>query len=101
MIEEINTLTPPRSRNVVRTNVQTGAKIHKDRRRKTLGEDIGELRRGGNVKYTDSPKSDPFPDEVKVDFHVLGTLMLNGVGGEVDGADVVAVDEAGRIQRVV
>jgi len=26
---------------------------------------------------------------------VLGSLMLDGVGGEVDGADVVAVDEAG------
>ena len=53
------------------------------------------------MKYTDSPKSDPFPDEVKVDFHVLGTLMLNGVGGEVDGADVVAVDEAGSFQRMM
>ena len=53
------------------------------------------------MKYTDSPKSDPFSDEVKVDFHVLGTLMLNGVGGEVDDANVVAVDEAGRIQRVM
>ena len=53
------------------------------------------------MKYTDSPKGDPFPDEVKVDFHVLGTLMLNGVGGEVDGADVVAVDEAGRFQRMM
>ena len=53
------------------------------------------------MKYTDSPKSDPFPDEVKVDFHVLGTLMLNRVGGEVDGADVVAVDEAGGLQRLM
>jgi hypothetical protein len=40
-------------------------------------------------------------DEVKVDFHVLGALMLNGVGGEVDGADVIAVNEGGRLQRVV
>jgi len=53
------------------------------------------------VKHMDDPKGDPFSDEVKVDFHMLGTLMLNGVGGEVDGADVVAVDEAGRIQRVM
>jgi hypothetical protein len=44
---------------------------------------------------------DPFLEEVEVDFHVLGALMLNGVGGEVDGVDVVTVDEAGRIQRVV
>ena len=53
------------------------------------------------MKHTDSPKGDPFPNEVEVDLHVLGALMLNGVGGEVDGADVVAVDEAGRIQRMM
>jgi hypothetical protein len=75
--------------------------IHKYRRRKPLGEDIGKLRRGGNMKNTDGSNGDPFPNEVEVDFHVLGALMLNGVGGEVDGANVVAVDEAGRIQRMV
>ena len=101
MIEEINTLTPPRSRNVVGTNVQAGAKIHEDRGGKTLGEDIGELRRGGNMKHTDSPKGDPFPNEVEVDLHVLGALMLNGVGGEVAGADIVAVDEACGVQGMV
>ena len=47
------------------------------------------------MEHTDSPNGDPFPDEVEVDFHVLGSLMLDGVGGEVDGADVVVVDEAG------
>ena len=49
------------------------------------------------MEHTDSPNGDPFPDEVEVDFHVLGSLMLDGVGGEVDGADVVAVDEAGEL----
>jgi hypothetical protein len=53
------------------------------------------------MKNTDNPNRDPFPDEVKVDFHVLGALMLNGVGGEVDDANIITVDEAGRIQRVV
>ena len=47
------------------------------------------------MKHTNSTNSNAFSDEVEVDFHVLGALMLNGVGGEVDGADVVAVDEAG------
>jgi hypothetical protein len=60
-------------------------------------KDIGELRHGGNMKNMDDSNGDPFPNEVEVDFHVLGALMLNGVGGEVDGADVVVVDEAGRI----
>jgi len=53
------------------------------------------------MKNTDGSNGDPFPDEVEVDFHVLGSLMLNRVGGEVDGADVVAVDEADRLQRVM
>jgi len=53
------------------------------------------------MKHTDSPKGDPFPNVVEVDLHVLGALMLNGVGGEVDGADVVAVDEGGRGQWVM
>jgi hypothetical protein len=31
-------------------------------------------------------------DEMKINLHMLRVLMLNGVGGEVHGADVVAVD---------
>ena len=41
-------------------------------------------------KITDS---DPVAKEVQVDLHMLRPLMLNGVGGEIHGADVVAVDE--------
>ena len=48
------------------------------------------------MKNPDCTHGDTFTDEVKVDFHVLGALMLNGVGGEVAGADIVAVDEACR-----
>jgi hypothetical protein len=32
---------------------------------------------------------------------MLGALMLNGVGGEIYGTDVVAIDEACRRQRLV
>jgi hypothetical protein len=35
-----------------------------------------------------------FPDEMEADLDMLCTLVLNGVGGEVDGADVVTVDES-------
>jgi hypothetical protein len=35
-----------------------------------------------------------FLDEVEVDIDVLCTLVLNGVGGEVDNADVVTIDES-------
>jgi hypothetical protein len=40
-------------------------------------------------------------DEVQVDLHMLGALVLDGVGGEVDGADVVAVDEGAPGERAV
>jgi len=72
-------------------------KIHENKGREPLSEDIGELRRGGHMKNTNCTHGDSFTDEVKVNFHMLGALMLNGVGGEVDGADIVVVDEAGRV----
>jgi hypothetical protein len=34
-----------------------------------------------------------FQHKVEVDLDMLHTLVLNGVGGEVDGANVVVVDE--------
>jgi len=37
------------------------------------------------MEYTNSPNGDAF-----------GALVLYRVGGEVDGADIVAVDKAGR-----
>ena len=53
------------------------------------------------MKNSDCTHGDTFTDEVNVDFHVLGALMLNGVGGEVAGADIVAVDEACGVQGMV
>jgi hypothetical protein len=35
-----------------------------------------------------------FMNEMKVDLDMLCTLVLNGVGGEVDGVDIVVVDES-------
>ena len=45
--------------------------------------------------------SDTLVDEVKVDLHMLRALMLHGIGGEVDHADVVAVDEGYMLEGVV
>jgi hypothetical protein len=42
-----------------------------------------------------------FPHKVEVDLDMLRALVLNGVGGEVDSADVVAVDEGALCQRSV
>jgi hypothetical protein len=38
-------------------------------------------------------------DKMKINLHMLGALMLNGVGGEVHGADVVTVDKGAPRQR--
>ena len=45
--------------------------------------------------------SDPVVNEVQVDLHMLRPLMLKGVGGEIHGADVVAVDERTLGERAV
>jgi hypothetical protein len=40
-------------------------------------------------------------DEVKINLNMLGALILDGVGEEVDRADIVAVDQSGPQQGVV
>jgi hypothetical protein len=46
------------------------------------------------VQYADITDGNVFLNQVEVNLDMLHTLMLNGVGGEVDGTDVVAVDES-------
>ena len=53
------------------------------------------------MKHTDNTNGNAFSDEMEVDFHMPGALMLYRVGAEVDGADVVAVDDAGGVEWVV
>jgi hypothetical protein len=38
-------------------------------------------------------------DKKKINLHMLGALMLNGVGGEVHGVDVVTVDDGAPRQQ--
>jgi hypothetical protein len=53
------------------------------------------------VQNTDITDGHAFPHKVEVDLDMLHALVLNGVGGEVDGADVVTVDECALCQRSV
>jgi hypothetical protein len=46
----------------------------------------------GTCRTRTSPMA-AFPHKVEVDLNMLRALVLNGVGGEVNGADIVAVDE--------
>jgi len=39
------------------------------------------------------------PDEVEVDLNVFGALMLNWVGGHIDGTDVIARHQCGMSER--
>jgi hypothetical protein len=45
------------------------------------------------VQDADITDGHAFPHKVEVDSDMLCALVLNGVGGEVDDTDVVAVDE--------
>jgi hypothetical protein len=44
------------------------------------------------MEDADLTDGDLFSDKIEINLHVLGTLMLNGVGGEVYNVDVVAID---------
>ena len=73
--------------------VEAGVKLRESRGGKTLGEDVSKLGGGRDMENPNIADSDPVAHEVQVDLHMLRPLMLDGVGGEVHGADVVAVDE--------
>jgi hypothetical protein len=47
------------------------------------------------VEDTNVPDGNVLADKVKINLNMLGALVLNEVGGEVDGADVVTVDQSG------
>jgi hypothetical protein len=76
------------------TNIETRLKIQKHRSGQTLREDVRELRGRRYVQDADITDGNAFTDEMEVDLDMLLTLVLNGVGGEVDDTDVVTVDES-------
>ena len=47
---------------------------------------------------TNISNNNSFPDEVKINLNVLCALMLNRIGGHVDCADVVTIDQRGTAQ---
>jgi hypothetical protein len=92
-------LTPPKVKTLATVNVETRPKFQKHRSGQTLRENVREL--GGRRYVQDANINDgnAFPYEVEVDLDMLCVLVLNVVGGEVDGADVVTVDESALRQR--
>jgi hypothetical protein len=53
------------------------------------------------MEDADLTDGDLLSNKVENNLHMLGALMLNGVGGEVDGADVVAVDQRAQRQQIL
>jgi hypothetical protein len=47
------------------------------------------------VEDTHISNGDALTDELEVDLNMLGTLMLDGIDGEVDHTDVIVVDHSG------
>jgi hypothetical protein len=70
-------------------------------RNSALREDVRELGYHWHVQDVDITDDHAFSHKVKVDLDMLRTLVLNEVGGEIDGADVVAIDEGALHQRSV
>ena len=50
-----------------------------------------------DVEDPDAPKSHMLTNEVYVELNMLRSTMVERVGGEVDGGDVVTVDERGLV----
>ena len=49
------------------------------------------------MQNTDMAKSHLIPNKMDIKLNVLGATMMNRVGGEVNGGDVVEVDECGLV----
>jgi hypothetical protein len=47
------------------------------------------------MEDTNIPDGNALADKVKINLNMLGALVLNEIGEELDGADVVIVDQSG------
>ena len=51
------------------------------------------------MKNSKITNGNPLPNEVEINLNMLGSLMLNRVGGHVDGADVVTIHQRSSAKR--
>jgi hypothetical protein len=64
-------------------------------RKEPLGKDVDELGGRRDMEDANISNGNTVTDEVEINLNMLDALMLDGVGGEVDRADIVAVDQSG------
>jgi hypothetical protein len=53
------------------------------------------------MEYADLTDVDSLSNKIKINLHMFDALMLNRVGGEVHGADIVTVDESTSRRRTL
>jgi hypothetical protein len=51
------------------------------------------------MEDTDLTDGNLLSDKMRVNLHMLGVLMLNGIGGEVHDIDIIAVDKCAPRRR--
>jgi hypothetical protein len=62
---------------------------------------VVEQRSCRGVEDTNVLDGNMLVDKVKINLNMLDALVLNGVSGEVNGTDVVVIDQSGSRQGVV
>jgi hypothetical protein len=72
---------PPGSHNLATADVETGPKLIEHRGGKAIREDVDELRCRRDMEVVDLTDGYLLLDKMKINLHMLGALMLNGVGG--------------------
>jgi hypothetical protein len=76
-------------------------KLEEEWRRQALGGDVSELRSRRDVQNANFPNDDLVTDEVEINLNMFRALMLNWVGRQVNGTDIVAIDKCAVRQRGV
>ena len=83
-------LTPPRSLDVGVRDGEAVPEVEEQRRRQALREHICELLCAGNVQNSKLANGYLLADKMNVQFYMLGSSVMDGIPGHVDGRNVVA-----------
>mgnify|MGYP000983898265 CR=1 FL=1 len=81
--------------NAPAVEAKTRPKIMKHVGRQPFGHHVGKLLTRGDVKNTIFAEGDLLANKVNVKFNMFGAAVMHRVLGEVDGRDIVAVDDSG------
>jgi hypothetical protein len=90
----------PRQPQLAICYIKARAEIRERQGGQTLGEDVGKLGGGQDMENPNISDGNPVTNEMQVNLHMLRLLMLNRVGGEVHGNNVVAIDKCGLGEQV-